>query len=735
MFCFLLEVNLSVHAGSGDHQMKTRLVDNERIKRASLYITAAVLCLLIVCVFLQIWRADLRIPFYYGGDAALFAMATKGAIENGSYWQNPSLGAPGTQQVYDYPTFNNAIIVFMVLLSAFTHNVFLLSNLHYLLSFPLITLTSLYVFRQFNLSAVPAVFSSLLYAFVPYHFLRNESSLNIAGYYVVPLAMLVVLWVTRENLAPLTKRFAFSVLVCILLGSSGVYFPFFFCFLLLVAGATGALKLHSVRPAAMAILLTGITAGTVFINLSPSFIYKYRHGDAGVVKRSPAEAEKYGLKISQLVLPVTGHRLGVFNRIKQLHNDNSIVSEDDASSLGLVGSIGFLALLVQLLHRKELIAAAGLFQDLSMFNIFSVLLGVIGGFGLLFALYVSSAIRAYNRISIFIAFVSLMAVAIGVDSLVRRAAKIRNILYALLAIAFVAALFDQTTPGYVPTYEKTRAEFLSDQQFVNSIEASLPREAMIFQLPYIPFPEHPEIHRMADYDHLRGYLHSKHLRWSFGSMKNRDDDLAQRQVASLAAPELAETLAVAGFAGIYVDRYGYEDNGAKLDTELANVLQITPLISPNGRLVFFNLSDYATRLRRQYSNREWEVKQGFSFHPLLLEWKAGFSELEMRADKNWRWCSNEGKLHLRNTSQLPRAIKLEMSFATGYEQLDDFAISGLISDQFKVNNKPHFYSKTLTVPPGESILTFRSAAPRVNAPLDTRVLVFRIEDFKITEWQ
>lgn len=717
----------------GDQQMKTRLVDNERIKRASLYITAAALCLLILCVFLQIWRADLRVPFYYGGDAALFAMATKGAIENGSYWQNPSLGAPGAQQVYDYPTFDNAVLGVFLLLSVFTHNVFLLTNLHYLISFPLITLASLYVFRQFNLSAVPAVFCSLLYAFLPYHFLRNESSLNIASYYVVPPAMLVVLWLMRENLAPRTKKFIFSVVVCVLLGSSGVYFPFFFCFLLLLAGTVGALKLRSFRPAVMALVLTVITAATVAVNLAPALVYKYKHGDVGVVNRGPAEAEKYGLKISQLVLPITGHRLGVLDRLKRFHNDNSFVSEDDASSLGLVGSIGFLALLAQLLRRKELVAADGLFHDLSILNIFSVLLGVVGGFGLLFALYVSSGIRAYNRISIFIAFFSLMAVAIIADSVYRRAA--RNILCVLLAVIFIVAFLDQTTRGYVPTYEKTRAEFLSDRQFVSSIEASLPAGAMIFQLPYIPFPEHPKVEKMADYDHLRGYLHSTNLRWSFGAIKNRDDDLAQRRVAALPPAELAQTLAVAGFSGIYLDRYGYEDRAAALESELSRVLQTAPLTSPNGRLVFFSLLDYGTCLRQQYSSSEWEVKKEFSFHPLLLEWKGGFAELETRADKNWRWCASEGELHLRNTSQLARTIKLDMSFATGYEQLDDFVISGLISDQFKVNDKPLLYSKTITVPPGDSVITFRSSARRVEAPLDTRVLVFRIEDFKMTELQ
>jgi phosphoglycerol transferase len=447
--------------------------------------------------------------------------------------------------------------------------------------------------------------------------------------------------------------------------------------------------------------------------------------------RGPAEAEKYGLKISQLVLPITGHRVGVLDRIKDFHDRNSQVSEDDGSSLGLVSAIGFLGLLAQLLYRKELVDGGdGLLHDLSILNIFSVLLGIMGGFGLLFALYVSSGIRAYNRISIFIAFFSLMAVGAALESLYRRAAKI---LHVLLPVVFILAVFDQTTPAYLPKYESTKAEFLSDQQFVNGVEASLPAGAMIFQLPYTPFPEQPAIHKMGGYDHLRGYLHSKNLRWSFGAIKNREVDLAQRRLASLPPAELAEALAVAGFSGIYVDRFGYEDNGTALESELANLLQSAPSASPNGRLAFFNLNDYANRLRQKYSSSEWEREKELRLHPLLLDWKGGFSTVESRAEKTWRWCSSEGELHLRNTSQLPRTIKLELSFATGYEELSDLTLSGLVSEQLKVNDKPYFYTKTVTVPPGEAIITFRSAARRVNAPSDTRVLVFRIEDFKLTE--
>jgi hypothetical protein len=74
-----------------------------------------------------------------------------------------------------------------------------------------------------------------------------------------------------------------------------------------------------------------------------------------------------------------------------------------------------------------------------------------------------------------------------------------------------------------------------------------------------------------------------------------------------------------------------------------------------------------------------------------------------------------------------------MAFATGYPTLDDFSISGLISEQLRVNFTPVPYSKTVTVPPGESVIYFHSAAKRIDEPRDTRFLVFRIEDFKLTE--
>ena len=314
--------------------MKHRILDNSRIKEASLYITAAALCVLILTYFLKLWRADLRVPFFYASDSIFWLTLTKGIVDNGWYLQNPFVGTPGGLQLYDFPAFDTAVAAILWLFSVFTHNPALIINVFYLLTFPLITIASLYVLRQFDLSFVPSLFCSLLYAFLPYHFLRNESHLILSAYYVIPLAVLVLLWTTTGELLPRTKKLILSVLICILLGLSGVYYPFFFCYLLVIAGLIGWLKLRSVRAFATALVLAGITTATVAVSLSPSLVHRYRSGGAGIMDRHPGDAEVHGLKIAQLVLPITHHRLPLFHKLKEKYNQYTPVSDGVTASLG-----------------------------------------------------------------------------------------------------------------------------------------------------------------------------------------------------------------------------------------------------------------------------------------------------------------------------------------------------------------------------------------------------------------
>jgi phosphoglycerol transferase len=124
---------------------------------------------------------------------------------------------------------------------------------------------------------------------------------------------------------------------------------------------------------------------------------------------------------------------------------------------------------------------------------------------------------------------------------------------------------------------------------------------MVFQLPYAPFPEPLLVGRMEPYELFRGYLHSRTLRWSYGTMKGRAGDLWQRSVCALPTPDLVRTVALAGFDGIYVNRKGYLDRGMQLEAELRSELGVSPLVSGDGSLSFFDMTKYAAQLRGEGS--------------------------------------------------------------------------------------------------------------------------------------
>ena len=722
--------------------MKNRFLDSDRLKRASQYVAATILCALILCFLLKLWRADLRVPLEYNGDALINTTFIKGIVDNGWYWNNSRLGAPGGLQMYDIPAVDNSAAVIIAVIGLFANDPFFVLNIFYLLTFPLVTISALYVFRQLNFSYATALFGSLLYTFLPYHFRRGEGHLFLSAYYFVPLVVLVLIWVASDRFSGGRGRlginlrdpkFVLSLVICVLVGSNGIYYPFFSCFLLLVAGLSAAFVKRSLKPLVGAAILIAVTFAVLLVNFAPTIIYNYKYGDAGITHRGLVEPETYSLKISQLLLPISGHRVRAFNRLKNFYNEQTHVTEGDGASLGLVGTIGFLVLLGQLFFRRS--EHNGLISDLSVLNVFAILLATIGGFGSLFALFVSPAIRSYNRISVFIAFFSLIAIVLGLERVyVKRgkAGSARIVFHVVLGVLLILALLDQSSRGYVPQYAAIKSEFQSDEHFIHAVDSALPNNAMVFQLPYVPFPEHPRFQKMVDYDHLRGYLHSQHLRWSYGSMKNRHGDLWLRQLSALPVEQMVETLAFAGFSGIYLDRNGYTpDEAGALEAQLRNAVQVEPIESEDARLVFFKTTDYNSHLRQQYSESEWSAKQELTLHPLTIDWRGGFSGLESLPEKTWRWNSGEGELRFHNPSQKSRRVNLEMSFVTGHEEFADVSITGLVSDQLKANANPVFYSKTVTVPPGDSVIKFACNGRRVYAPLDPRVLVFRVENFKM----
>jgi len=204
---------------------------------------------------------------------------------------------------------------------------------------------------------------------------------------------------------------------------------------------------------------------------------------------------------------------------------------------------------------------------------------------------VTTMIRCYSRISIFLSFFAYFGLALAMSRPRSEPGSARTS-WSFLVLLFVGtllALLDQIPSGVVPDYTRDAAVFRSDQKFVRQIEQVVPEGGMIFQLPPNSFPEFGLHIKMFDYNHFRGYLHSNRLRWSYGAMRGRNEEKLHSALAPLAPAPLVDRLVELGFSGIYVNRNGHAEGAREVIKGLLQKIPQVPIQSDDGELLFFRL--------------------------------------------------------------------------------------------------------------------------------------------------
>ncbi len=711
------------------------------------YLLAVAICMGLFIYVAKLWRQDFNVPGAYSGDSFASATIMKGFIEKGTYLFNDRIGAPYGANLNDFPSSDSLHYGIACILSLFTHKWETMMQLIFLVSFPLSVISAMFVFRYFKSSLITAIVGSVLFAFLPYHFLRGINHLFLACYFSVPFAVLIALEILNGNFALRfkTKREVYRSVIflagCAFLGCSGVYYAYFACFFFLLAGLISLLREKSVWKALSCLVPIVLVFVFVFLNLLPSIMYSKNYGgNPEVAVRSPVESELYGLKIAQIVLPESGHRIGKLARIKNVYNTFPLVNENDSSAIGAIGTLGFILLLVFVFIKdNESGNTRGMLKALGFLNLGALLFATVGGFGALFSLLISPKIRAYNRISIFIAFFALFAVVILFDWLILKAkekniVKSNSIILAVLFVILAAGVLDQTTR--MSPSEGIKQEYLSDRQFVSGIEKLLPKNSMIFQLPYVPYPENPPVNKMGDYEQFRGYLNSRNLRWSYGVIKGRIGDEIYRNTAELPAEKMLEAVVALGYSGVYIDRFGYVDNGSALEKRIGNILNESPVVSANKRLSFFDLSAYSGVLlgRNGAAGIERLRKQLIGLEQVNVLWLSRFYPEEKQGNRKWRWCASKGEVQLVNLSGLTKKVTIQAAISSGYVSESELKIECRDSvERIKISSARKNFSKVIELTPGVNKVVFSSNAPRVAAENDFRDLRFALEDFKVAE--
>lgn len=511
-----------------------------------------------------------RYPITYiqGGDTITGQSTMKSMVDNGWIYKNAYLGAPYGVENYDSTTmelFLNLIQQCLVWITG--GNWVFAYNLFYLGGYFLAGITAYYALRKLDIAVCIAAPTAVLYAFAPYHFYRNTGHIYLGMYFMVPIMVLYVFRLMKDEMlfqkgekGWITGANILRVITLMIMALTGIYYAFFVCFFLCVVILYQLLNGEGWKKTRQAFLSIGIIVGTLVLAAIPNLIYWSQNGQAEAIAKGGEGVELYALKIIQLLLPIPNHRLEIFMRLRNLYDTAyPLINENSGSSLGIYMAAGFVILCVVLFMPKKVPEKSNL-RIGSVLNLAAVLFGTVGGFAVILS-FVTGSIRCYNRFSIFIAMFAL----IGIDSVIQLlyekwcSEKLGLQVVATLCMIgiMLCGIYDQTVPVDSNIYSAYAAAFEQDEVFVQAIEDIEADGAMIYQMPYMKNPENGSVNQMQDYAHLTCYLHSDTLRWSYGALAGREGDRWMQEINALPLNQQIDEIQKAGFAGIYIDWDAY----------------------------------------------------------------------------------------------------------------------------------------------------------------------------------
>ena len=586
------------------------------LKKHADLITGAAIALfafLIAFIFQGFAKYGLSAPFCYaGGDEFSGLVTSKLLKEQGWFWFNDRLGAPFGADSLDFPA--NLLLNFDLLvakiISLFTSDAVVALNLRYLLIFPMCGISAYCVLRTLKINRVLSVFGSVMFSLTPFIFYRSTQHISLSACYFIPLSVLLCIWASESDPDDYLKfgksffknrRNVLTLVFTLLIANNGIgYYPFFTCFFLCVIALCNLVRQRNRKALIIPAKIIVFTVGFMVVALIPALVYSIVNGvNSAAVSRGIEGAELYGLKIVQLFIPLDGKGIGfIQEKINQYNTYMPLVNENQSAYLGIFGIIGFLLSLLYLIKRDTGNDDSRLYF-LSRMNVCAVLLATIGGFSSI-VVFFFRMIRSYNRLSVFIMFISITFLCIVLQSAfesetlfktakIKKISVISSIAVMVLCVAELVPMYG-SRDGFFETYS---ASYQSDKAFIQGIEDTLGENAMVFQLPYHATPEAGPVNGMADYQHYAGYINSDTLRWSYGATKGRKADIWNRYASSLPVNEMLEVICKAGFTGIYIDARAYtEEDLSELCDKLTSNIGSDRTVSENGCLMFYDLRGY-----------------------------------------------------------------------------------------------------------------------------------------------
>jgi hypothetical protein len=677
--------------------------------------------LLLWCTAYNRWTLEAwRTPVVYEGDA-LAVLANAKAFAAGEIHPlvlkyPASLGAPFTANWTDYPSPAEGLFAWAGLL-ALIFGLFTGSNVIVLAGHLLAAGSFFLVSRALGYRRVLCLGGAIVFSMSRYAFGRNLSHLGPAYYWHVPLGLLVLWWVAgKESLLNDRRKVWFCIIVAFLHGIQDPYFSGLFMQFLVLASLVCAIRREHWRRILFPLGIASVVFATCVVMNLDTFYNQIANGpNSESLVRNYGALEIYALKPVELFLPIA-HRLAPLEAWthKAYLSQAVLLGESGSAYLGIIGIVGF-ALLLWATGRAAVLSRSDRIPSHFWLVLWVVIYAVVGGINGFLGLFGVILFRSSNRYSIVILAIVLLYLVKRLSALTNQSRPVA--LAVITGIAAGVAFFDQSPSPPTRAYiSRVGALVASDKQIVAALEGELPKQAMIFELPVVRFPEAGPVREMMDYEHFRPYLQSHSLRFSYGNVKGRTRETWQEEAVRFGAPYLVSALEQYGFSAILINKKAYEANAATLVAEL----------SATGHAEVLCESDDLLCLRIQPAP-----------NPILPpEFDRNWSELEGNAGDNWRWSLGDARVVLYNQSPQPREMRLSFSLSSPRSRTIRISSNGqeLFADSLSEAAPAKPVRLLVMVPPGHCQLLFHTDVP--GAPPgngDPRTLAFNVRNFTIED--
>jgi len=464
-----------------------------------------VLC--IACYVFYDFNSKAIFPADVSQDAMNALVAAKLIATEGWWWTSSHLSWPVGIDFVGFPFDGNLYMVLLKGISFFTVNPF--AMVAYSLTVTVLIGAGLAYFflRLIGAGRFPALIFAIIFTFSPCLYYRQWYHMHSLPY-LVPIGCGVAVLIFTGAAGRLTRmKKAMLYGLCFLLGFGYAYSVVFSLFFIVLATSRQFFTRDAGRSTRVFACISIVLVLVGFIlNIIPSKIV-YKNDPSIATKlfsfKYPSEADTFGLYIRTLFRPVAAGRFG-YREVENIYGTANFEldrGESTTARLGTVGSLGLLFLLWTLFfvpcqsgvanknHEKDI------YFSLSLLTIGAILLAVPGGFGSMINM-LSPQIRCYNRLSPYIGFFSITALALFCGTLHHtrffKSVSMRLLLLITgLTLAVFAATLDQRPSGS-PSCLVDEKNVASARAMLQEFKPFLPKQAKILVLPVMTYPCTPD---------------------------------------------------------------------------------------------------------------------------------------------------------------------------------------------------------------------------------------------------